>query len=641
MCGIAGFLRRGGGNSRELLTRMCDRLVHRGPDAFGSYLDDEAALGHRRLSIIDLAGGDQPMGNEDGSVQVVFNGEIYNFQELRKDLVSRAHSFRTRSDTEVLVHLYEEVGERTPEYLNGMFAFAIWDARKKVLFMARDRVGKKPLYYVENPVPELSFAFASELKALMAIPGIRPRLNHESVAAFLALSYVPDPDTIYEGIHKLPPAHVLSISESGSTLRRYWRPRFEVDSRITPEDAFDKVRALAEDAVEKRLVSDVPLGAFLSGGVDSSAVTGVMASKASGPVKTFSIGFTDRSFDELSHARAVARRWNTEHHEEVVTPDIEEMFDDLIDHFDEPFGDSSAIPTMYLARMTRRNVTVALSGDGADELFAGYRRHLFGVAEHSVRRRVPRAIRRTLFRAAGELYPKFDYLPRVFRAKTTLQNIGRDLSDAYLHSLSTFSVADLRRLLPLGAGWRDLAHAPQARFRKVFAGAAGLPPLLQLQWADLELYLPGDILVKADRATMAYSLETRSPWLDYRLVDLACTLPVNLKLNGRTGKFVFKQAMSRYVAPAIANRVKMGFAAPLDSWFRGPLLSHFRELVLQSGMADTLNLGYVRQLVDEHRSGIRNHGRKLWNVLMLAAWMRAALSLRRELRAPACGSLNQ
>ena len=383
------------------------------------------------------------------------------------------------------------------------------------------------------------------------------------------------------------------------------------------------MRSLAEDAVEKRLVSDVPLGAFLSGGVDSSAVTGVMASKAFGPVKTFSIGFTDRSFDELSHARAVARRWNTDHHEEVVTPDIEDMFDDLVDHFDEPFGDSSAIPTMYLARMTRRNVTVALSGDGADELFAGYRRHLLGVAEHDVRRKCHgRSGARCSAPPASCIRSSIICHASSAPRENDAAEYRADLSDAYLHSLSTFGVADLGACCLRGRLAGPRACAPGAVPEGVCGSRRGCRLCCNFSRRGTGIYLPGDILVKADRATMAYSPRiTRSPWLDHRLVDLACTLPVNLKLNRRTGKFVFKQAMSKYVAPAIADRVKMGFASPLDSWFRGPLLTHFRELVLQSGIEDTLNLGYVRQLVDEHRSGIRNHGRKLWNVLMLAAWM--------------------
>jgi len=415
MCGIAGYITEGGPPDRTLIEGMCDTLAHRGPDGKGYYVGDRVALGHRRLSVIDLSSGQQPIGNEDGTVQVVFNGEIYNYRDLRKNLIASGHRFSTTSDTEVLVHLYEELGERLVEELNGMFAFAIWDAARQQLMVARDRFGEKPLYY-SFETPGMTFCFASELKAFARVPGFGRRINPRSIANFLALSYIPDPDCIYENVAKLEAGHTLLVTCNGAIKRRYWELQFS-ESETDLHEAAEKVATLSRDAVQRRMISDVPLGSFLSGGIDSSSVTALMALNTSKRVSTFSIGFTDRRFDELPFARLVASRCKTEHHEEVVTPQIHEVLDTLVDHFDEPFGDSSAIPMLYLSRMTRRHVTVALSGDGADELFGGYRQYYFGVLEQRFRSLFPAWFRKSLIRLGGELYPKFDYLPQVFRAK--------------------------------------------------------------------------------------------------------------------------------------------------------------------------------------------------------------------------------
>jgi asparagine synthase (glutamine-hydrolysing) len=599
---------------------MCDRLRHRGPDGEGYYCASGVALGHRRLSIIDVNGGSQPMGNEDGSIQVVFNGEIYNFLELRRDLVEKGHRFLTRSDTEVLVHLYEEVGERLPEYLNGMFAFAIWDSRRKELFLARDRFGKKPLYYA-NAVAGTRFCFASELKALTMIPGFRADVNPRSVADFLALSYVPDPDTIYKDVFKLPPAHTLTVTESGLRLRRYWQPSFDVDPNRNFDEAVEEIRALAADAVERRMISDVPLGAFLSGGVDSSAVVAFMAQRAPERVKTFSIGFTNRQFDELHYARLVADRYRTDHHEKAVSLSIHEMLDTLVEQFDEPFGDSSAIPTLYLARMTRQYVTVALSGDGADELFAGYRRYFYGVLEARVRQRFPAWFRRSVFQFGGRYYPKFDYLPRMFRAKTLLGNLARETGDAYFTSMTAFRDEDLTAVLGPDLSRELASYSLRASYRERFEAVRHLPPLQQMQAVDLQTYLPGDILVKADRATMAYSLESRSPWLDYRLGELAGRLPSAFMLHGRSGKHIFKQAVGPFVPDDIITRSKMGFSVPLAEWFRNTLKPVFQEHVLRNGMEQYIKLAEARRLWMEHQTGIHDHSRKMWNLLMLGCWV--------------------
>ena len=618
MCGIAGYLPHYGNKPNLLrLEQMCHRLVHRGPDAAGYLCDDRVALGHRRLSIIDLSGGNQPLGNEDGRIQVVFNGEIYNYRELRKDLESR-HRFVTQSDTEVLVHLYEEVGERLPEYLNGMFAFAIWDGRNNEMFLARDRFGKKPLYY-SFAIPGIRLCFASELKALTALPEFDRKVNARSVADFLSLSYIPDPQTIYEDVFKLGPGHSLTVSWSKERLRQYWAPAFSTEP-VRFDDAVEEIRSLAASAVEMRMISDVPLGAFLSGGVDSSAVVALMAQQAPERVKTFSIGFTSKRFDELEYAHLAVQRYRTDHHEQVVSPSIHEMLDKLVEHYDEPFADSSAIPMLYLSRMTRQYVTVALSGDGADELFCGYRRYYFGLIEAKVREKFPKWFRQSVFRLGARYYPKFDYLPRVFRAKMLLTTMSQEMGDAFFTSMSAFRDESLDAVLSPALRTALDGYSPREGFRKRFEKVSHLHPLQQMQAVDLETYLPGDILVKADRATMAYSLEGRSPWLDHRIAEAAFRLPPGFKVRGSVGKYIFKTAMSPLVAAQVISRPKMGFQVPLAEWFRTSLVDTFQSRVMRESMEQYLSLGEVDRLWKAHQSGLHNHDRKLWSLLMLACW---------------------
>ena len=616
MCGIAGFLNRGG-RPAELapLRRMTDRLAHRGPDGSGCYLDGPAALGHRRLSIIDVAGGHQPLGNEDGRLQVVLNGEIYNYLELRRDLLRRGHQFATQSDTEVLVHLYEEVGESLPEHLNGMFAFALWDAGERQLFVARDRFGEKPLYYT-HAAPGCAFAFASELKALLELDGFERRVRPESAADFLAFSYVPEPHAILEDVWKLPAGSSLLVrADQGlAPVRRYWRLEYEPGAETDFPRALRALDGLALEAVRCRLMSEVPLGAFLSGGVDSSAVVAYMSECGTGGVKTFSIGFDVTAYDETDHARVIAGRYQTEHREQTVSPEIGAMLPVFADHFDEPFGDASAIPTLYLARMTRERVTVALTGDGADEIFAGYRRYRFGVAEERVRRLLPGRWARALAGRLGAVYPKFDYLPRVFRAKTTLQNLALDLGGSYYTSTTVFRDAALQDVLA-----PDLrGYDPRPGFCGRFARYAHLPPLQQMQAVDLETYLPGDILVKADRAAMAYSLEARAPWLDHRLAALAARLPASWLLKGMQGKWIFKRALESRLPRDILYRPKMGFVVPLAEWFRGPLAPALTSLLPRE--PELIDPAVVRRLLAEHASGLHEHSRKLWNVFVLLLW---------------------
>lgn len=621
MCGIAGFLTRGGLRAEEKWIRSAaSSLAHRGPDGEGYFCEDNLALGHRRLSIIDLESGAQPMSNEDSSLVIVFNGEIYNFLDLRPELERQGHVFRTRSDTEVLLHLYEQHGEAMTERLNGMFAFAIWDRRKKELFLARDRFGKKPLYYLENHGP-YRFAFASEAKGLLALPDVSRAVEPTSVADFLAFGYVPEPRSIFRSIRKLEAGCSLTVSESQSRQRRYWSLQFRAAKRGWPE-AVQEIDALASDAVRLRLVSDVPLGAFLSGGVDSSAAVAYMARHAPGRVRTFSIGFTERSYDETRYARMVAQRYQTDHQEQTVNPQISEMLAVLAGHFDEPFGDASAIPTLYLARMTRQFVTVALSGDGADEVFAGYRRYRHAMIEERIRRKFPQWFRRSFFQIAGKLYPKFDYLPQVFRAKTLLTNLSQDLANSYYNSLTIFRDQELARILHQALRAELGGHDPRAWYIERFRPYSGLGPLEQLQAVDMETYLPGDILVKADRASMAWSLESRSPWLDYRLAELAASLPAEWKIAAGNGKYIFKKTVEPLVPAEILWRPKMGFVMPLQQWFRGVLRPVFEREVLQAPDAGLIDRQEAARLLGQHVSGKRNRDRWLWNLLVLQLWAR-------------------
>lgn len=612
---------RGGARADERWIRsMGAALAHRGPDGEGCFVEGAAALGHRRLSIIDLETGAQPMANEDGSLVIVFNGEIYNFLELRPELERRGHVFRTRSDTEVLLHLYEEHGEAMAERLNGMFAFAIWDRRGQRLFLARDRFGKKPLYYLEDHGP-YRFAFASELKALLALPGVCRDVRAESVADFLAFGYVPEPHSILRHVRKLPAACTLTVSEDGARQRRYWQLAFR-RREMAWEEAVARIDGLASDSVRARLVSDVPLGAFLSGGVDSGAVVAFMARHAPGRVRTFTIGFSERAYDETRYARMVAERYATEHCEHRVVPQILEMLEVLAHHFDEPFGDASAIPTLYLARMTRQHVTVALSGDGADELFAGYRRYRHALAEERVRRRFPQFFRRSIFRWAGRIYPKFDYLPQIFRAKTFLTNLSMDLAAAYFHSMTIFRGGELDGVLGRELRARLHGHDPRQWFAERFLPYRELGPLEQLQAVDAETWLPGDILVKADRATMAWSLEARSPWLDYRLAELAAGLPAEWKITGLQGKYIFKKTLEPLLPGEILWRPKMGFVMPLKEWFRGELRPVYEREVLEGRDTGLVDIAQARRLLEEHVSGLRNRDRQLWSLLVLQLWAR-------------------
>lgn len=629
MCGIAGIVDLTGRREidRELLERMTTRIAHRGPDGDGAHFEPGVGLGHRRLSIIDVAGGHQPIYNEDNTVVLTYNGEIYNYLPLMHELIARGHKFRTHCDTEVVVHAWEEWGEDSVRRFNGMFAFALWDQKQQALLLARDRLGKKPLYY--SVLPDGHLLFASELKALLVHPGLPRKLEINAVEDYFAFGYVPDPKTILSGVHKLPPASTLLLRRGRNSARprAYW----EVDLRPQPVESEEAVSRELEsrfrDSVAKRLMSEVPLGAFLSGGVDSSSVVAMMAGLGSEPVRTCSISFGDPRYNESQFAESVSRRFHTNHSVEQVDPDDFSLVDDLAGIYDEPFADSSAIPTYRVCELARKTVTVALSGDGGDEDFAGYRRYRWHGFEEKLRSRLPAGLRRAVFGTLGRLYPKLDWAPRFLRAKATLEAIGRDSIEGYLHGVSIFPDA-LRRGLYSDEFRRELQGYEAIEVFREHARSAPVEDSLSLiQYLDYKTYLPGDILVKVDRASMAHSLEVRVPLLDYELVEWIGRLPASMKLRGREGKHIFKRAMQPHLPHDILYRDKMGFGVPLASWFRGPLRERMRAAILggsleRSGIFDRQAL---RRLVDQHQSGQRDHSAVLWALLMFDGFERRVL----------------
>jgi asparagine synthase (glutamine-hydrolysing) len=621
VCGIAGSLEPDAGGSPEVLDRQLELLRHRGPDARGSLLDGPASVGQTRLAVIDLLTGDPPIANEDGTVGVALNGEIYNFRELRAGLRDRGHQLRTDGDTEVIAHLAEELEPADlARSLDGMFAFAVWDGRRRRLILGRDRLGKKPLYYWQGGG---RLVFASELKAVLAHPAVARRLNPRAIPAYLAFGYVPDPETFFDGVVSVPPGHVLSVQPGRpATLESYWSPPIAgVDGvsalEVDRPAAAELVRAELEGAVRRRLVADVPLGAFLSGGVDSSAIVALMARAGGRRVRTFTIGFEDSDgFDERPYARMVAERYETEHHEEVVSPNAVELLETLVWHHDQPFGDSSAIPTYLLNRMTRGEVTVALSGDGGDELFAGYERFLAALLLAPYRQ-VPAPIRAVVRTAARRLAPsaaagRGASLER-FTAAAELE-----LPDAYRAWVGLMPDALRREALDLDGDWGV------SDYTALWRASAGARPLDRLLDLNLRTYLPGDLLVKADRMSMAHGLEVRSPFLDTRLVELALRLPPATKIRGLRRKVVLTDAVRDLLPEAILDRRKRGFGVPLDRWFRADLRDYM-QATLGAGDARVrahLSGAVVDRLIAGHLDGSRDHGGMLWTLLTLEVFLR-------------------
>ena len=629
MCGITGMFDTKGRREidRDVLVRMNESQHHRGPDEVGVHVEPGVGLGHRRLSIIDLSTGQQPLYNEDHSVCVVFNGEIYNYRELIPELTALGHVFRTRSDTEVIVHAWEAWGEACVTRFRGMFAFALWDRNRETLFLARDRLGVKPLQYAV--LPDGMLIFGSELKSLLAHGGLARDIDPCAVEEYCALGYVAEPRTIFRGALKLAPACTLALRR-GQPLpqpREYWNVQFTCDSTLGIDDACAELDERLRESVRLRMISEVPLGAFLSGGVDSSAVVATMAGLSSTPVNTCSIAFADPAFDEAAFAQIVATRYGTNHRVEQVASDDFDLIDTLAGIYDEPYADSSAIPTYRVCQLARKHVTVALSGDGGDESFGGYRRYRLHLMEERMRSAFPQTLRRPVFGLLGRAYPKLDWAPRAVRAKTTFESLARDAVGAYFHSVSILR-APMRARLFSGALKSQLqGYDALDVFRRHAARTDTSDPLALVQYLDLQTYLIGDINTKVDRASMAHSLEVREPLMDHSLVEWLATLPSSLKIRGQEGKYLLKKAMEPRLPQEILYRPKMGFAVPLARWFRGPLKERVRDAVLGPSLAATgwFDQGYLRHLVQAHQSGSSDYSAPLWSLLMFEAFLRNAM----------------
>ena len=635
MCGIAGIINISSPPQKSLMEKMCGIMKHRGPDGEGYYVEGAVALGHRRLSIIDLEGGKQPLSNEDGTVWITYNGEIYNFPALRKELIEKGHRFKTKSDTETIVHAYEEYGVQCLEKLRGMFAFGIWDDKKKRLFLARDRLGKKPLYYFSD---SKKFIFASELKAILQDKRVNREINSKAVADYLTYNYIPFPETIFKGIYKLPPAHFMTVkivpgiqsSQGGVkqaecldvSVQQYWDIKYEPDYSLSENDWADALSENLKEAVRLRLISDVPLGAFLSGGIDSSTVVALMSMVQAAPVKTFSIGFKEEDFSEVKYARDVSKRFGTEHHEMIVEPDAMGILPDLAWEFDEPFADSSAIPTYYVSKMARQHVAVILSGDGGDETFAGYRRYLWARDMHRYDW-LPITLKKILFGIPAVL------LPDGMKGKGMLTHLSKSPFERYA-GLNTFSDHSYLKNLLSADIITDLKQNynggdPNYAYLKGFYDVCKSDDYLtKIQYMDTKTYLADDILTKVDRASMLCSLETRAPLLDHKVVELAARIPSSLKIKNNETKYILKKAMNGILPDEILYRKKMGFGVPLIHWFKKDLAEYARDILLSKKAVDRniFNQNYIQSILKNHQKKGRDLSARIWALLFFEHWCR-------------------
>lgn len=603
----------------ELIKRMADVLRHRGPDGEGYFVHGNIGLGHRRLKIIDLETGQQPMFNEDGSLVVVFNGEIYNFIELRRELQAAGHHFRTKSDTEVLLHGYEQWGSELLRRLRGMFAFAIWDHRKRELFLARDRIGIKPLYYYWDG---RTLLFASEIKAILQDSQVQRVIEPMALDDFLTYMYIPAPKTIFKNIYKLRAGHCLKVSASRLQTQEYWDIDFAPNGKGSESEYAGGLLEQLKESVRLHLVSDVPLGAFLSGGIDSSAVVGLMNEVVDMPINTASIGFRESAFDELPFARMVANRFHTNAHERIVDARAAEILDTLVWHFDEPFADNSMVPTYYVSQVAREKVTVCLSGDGGDENFAGYRRYRFDVLENRVRSLLPLRISRPVFAGLAGIYPKADWLPQVFRAKTLLTNLSYSPERGYFNTMSWLKLEAKHRLYNETFRRELNGYEPISVMQEHFARTRGWDALSRIQYVDIKTYLVDDILTKVDRTSMAHALEVRVPILDHQVMEYAASIPAEYKLRGGEGKYIFKKALAALIPSEVLNRPKMGFSIPLAQWLRGDLKQVFEERIFskEAFLGSLFELGSIRRWWNQHQRGTRDYSYHLWALLILECW---------------------
>ncbi len=620
MCGITGFVRNDGKPVDEaLLARMNEAIHHRGPDEDGFYVNGSVGMAMRRLAIIDLKGGQQPIHNQDRTAWIVFNGEIYNYLELRERLEKLGHSFYTNSDTEAIVHAYDQWGADCPKYLRGMFAFAIWNERDQELFLARDRVGKKPLLY---SLVNGQLIFASEFSAMLLHPDVSREIEPEALDYYLSFMCIPAPLTAYRAIRKLEPGHWLRWRKGEIVTERYWHPDFTKKLAIDEEEAGERTVEIQRDAVKERLMSEVPLGAFLSGGIDSSAVVALMSQESSERVKTFSIGFDEQDFSELHHARRIAEHVGAEHHEFIVRPDAVEVLPTLVEHYGEPYADSSAVPTYYVAKETRKRVTVALNGDGGDESFAGYERYI-AMALTERYRRVPAFLRESVIKETVNLIPTSPMKRSVARSvKRLLNGVARPRDDRYTYWVSVFTDETKKPLYSDFFREQTLQADPTGLLGTWFKHANGIGIVDAMLLTDQMTYLPNDLLVKVDIATMAVSLEARSPFLDHHVIEFAASLPENLKLRRLTTKYLLKKVLRKLLPSENLDRRKMGFGVPIGHWFRGKMQPFLREVILSD---KALRRGLfkpeaVRQLVELHTRGERDYSHHLWTLLMLELW---------------------
>lgn len=626
MCGLAGFLRTETTPNRDAhrqwLEAMGLAIVHRGPDASGHFLDDNVGLTHRRLSILDLSdSGKQPMKSPSGRYFISFNGEIYNYRSLRKDLEADGYVFRTGTDTEVLLALFEQKGYRCLDELNGMFAFAIWDAEAKQVFLARDRLGKKPLYYYEEGG---RFAFASELKSLLKLPFIPRTVRPDSVKDFFAYQYVPDPKTIYKNIHKLPPGHWLVSDGVRSEQHQYWDVSFSQVTAKSLSEIEDELYSLIEDSVKLRMVSDVPLGAFLSGGVDSSAIVGLMAGLSDRPVTTCSIGFDSERFDEVKYARKVAEQFQTNHHEFTVRENVADNLAQIARFFDEPFSDPSFVPTFFVSQLARRRVTVALAGDGGDENFAGYSKYYTDYVENRLRKLFPDAVRHGLFPRFAQLAGMIN-TPMARKAQSLVGTLALDPDEAFSVTNSFFRRSLWDEVVRDDFRRATTGYDPADITRNHYRNAGTDDHLSRILYTDIKTYLPGDILVKVDRMSMANSLETRAPLLDYRVVEYAAGIPSALKMRGKEKKHILKETFSRLLTKDILYRRKMGFSVPLADWLRNEIRTLANSVFYneEAGLAHFFDMEVVRAVWQRHLQGENHHSQELWSMLNFELWWQA------------------
>ena len=620
MCGIAGFSlfnHQEGGQAS--LTSMHEAIHHRGPDASGTYLDEHIGLCHRRLSILDLSeAGNQPMFSADGNLVIVFNGEIYNFLELRAELEAEGVQFKSHTDTEVILALYAREGTQCLGKLNGMFAFALWDKTKQELFIARDRLGKKPLYYFSH---NGRFAFGSEIKAILALENIPREIRLDAVYDFFAYQYVPDPKSIFKHIHKLPPAHYLLLNKDGFSISEYWDLSFKNTSRDSEETHKAQLKGLLEKVTKQRMVSDVPLGAFLSGGVDSSGVVAMMAQASETPVKTCTIGFDNKDFNEADFAREIAEKYKTEHHEYTVHQNVADRLEHIVSFFDEPFADPSLVPTFFVSELARKAVTVALAGDGGDEMFAGYEKYSVDDIENKLRNKFPEAVRKSIFPSLGKFAGK---IPGTVgkKAKSLLTSLSHDPAMGFYITNSMMTDDMWQSLVKTEVTEQLGDYHPSQYTLEMYNKADGPDHLSKILYTDIKTYMTGDILVKVDRMSMANSLEVRAPILDYQVAEFAATLPSSQKYRDGEKKYLLKKVFKPFIPDSLLYRKKMGFSTPLDEWFRGELksLSESQIIGSQRGLCDIFERGVINKLWEEHQTSKADHGIVLWSMLMYQMW---------------------